>query len=198
MYKKLLIILLALFTAFSTVIPASATGTNSTTEDQEVTSSLPPGSYSIADSYSEIAKPGGVLAFNLLTPVPDSDIGINSVTPGDGGNGYPYAGARKTEVITVTKDMLMAVGGLPAAGAMVSGEKIKQAAIKKLGASHPYIRAALGLSFLIGGYAQLTGYKGYKITMTYTYQVNQRVFDGTHWVNYTGWGAPKHSVTRYK
>lgn len=120
-----------------------------------------------------------------------------SATVGGGGS-YPYAGAKKTEVIYVTANNLMAVGGLPAAGASVSGAKIREAAIKKLGRSHPYIVAAAGLSFLTGAYASLTGYTGYKITMTYTYKVNQRVFDGTHWVTYTGWGTPSHSVTRYK
>ncbi|MFD1032172.1 hypothetical protein [Metaplanococcus flavidus] len=150
MYKKILILLLAIVTSFATVSAASA-----------------------------------------------STVGINSVTPGDGGNGYPYKGAKKTETIYVTASNLMTVGGLPAAGQAVSGAKIKEAAIKKLGRSHPYILAASGLSFLTGAYASLTGYTGYRISLTYTYQVNERVFDGTHWVNYTGWGVPRHSVTRY-
>lgn len=115
-----------------------------------------------------------------------------------GGGGYPYEGAKKVERIYITSANLMTVGGLPAAGAQVSSTALKKAVLAKLGSFHPIVRGLGGLLFLSGSYPALTGYKGYKITLTYTYVKNKRVFDGTHWVTYTGWGVPRHSVTRYR
>ncbi|WP_121641030.1 hypothetical protein [Virgibacillus sp. Bac330] len=100
-------------------------------------------------------------------------------------------GDTKKEVFYISAANLKNVGGSISAGSTI----VK--AFKKKYKKHPYVLAFGGTMFLAGSYGSLKGYKGYKLTLTYTYG-KRRVFDGAVWVNYKGWGVPKIKISRYK
>lgn len=103
----------------------------------------------------------------------------------------PKVGDKKVEYFYVSAADLKGTGGSISAGSTI----IKS--LKSKYKSHPYVLAGGAFLFLTGQYATLTGYKGYKVTLTYRY-TKEKVFDGAYWVNYTGWGVPAWSISRYK
>lgn len=140
-----------------------------------------------------------IMALGLTLPASAANIGGVSPQNFDvgGGGSYPYAGAKKTETVYISNSTLAVIGGLPAAGATLSPAKLKQAIIDKLGRFHPIAVKLSAGAIVLSGINHLAGYNGYKITFTSTYVVNKRVFDGTVWVNYTGWGTPSAAISRY-